>query len=131
MANWTEGTRPQQRLKFNGKPGLRPNIDVPPPDKASPIDFCKMFLEDEHNIMAEQTNIYADQYLTDMRLAPNSRYHGWKPTDAAEMKVFIALLIAMGLVVHRDVFNYWTLDHVMATPFFFRTQCLGIVSGSY
>lgn len=40
----------------------------------------------------------------------------------AELKVFIALVFAMGLSHKQDIQDYWSQDEVLSTPFFTRTM---------
>ena len=35
-----------------------------------------------------------------------------------EMKVFITLIMAMGLIVMRDIRDYWSTSNVLSHPFF-------------
>lgn len=53
-----------------------------------------------------------------MPLKEKSRFHKWKDTTTLEIKKVLALIIAMGLVSHIDVSEYWTINPVTATPFF-------------
>lgn len=53
-----------------------------------------------------------------MSLKEKSRFHKWKDKTTLEIKKFLALIIAMGLVSHIDVSEYWTINPVTATPFF-------------
>lgn len=38
------------------------------------------------------------------------------------MKRFIAMIIAMGLVQHHDIQDYWSKDEMLETPFFGKTM---------
>ena len=37
---------------------------------------------------------------------------------AGEMKAFLAMIIAMGLVSQENIQDYWSTDEVLFTPFF-------------
>ena len=68
--------------------------------------------------MADETNRYFHQSTDGINLKPRSRLLAWHDTSAEEMKVFIAMTIAMGLVVQRDFNDYWSTNDVTSTPFF-------------
>lgn len=38
--------------------------------------------------------------------------------SVADMKCFMVLVVAMGLVVQEELEDYWTTDPVLQTPFF-------------
>jgi hypothetical protein len=70
--------------------------------------------DDHFQTMADETNRYADDYL--QRNAGNlkwtSHFRNWVDTTMAEMKVFLGLIIAMGLEVQLEVSEYWTTSEV-------------------
>ena len=63
---------------------------------------------------------YADQYLAKVKdvLKPSSRFSKWKKATNDEIRAFLALLLAMGLVEQLDIQEYWTTHEVTSTPFF-------------
>ena len=71
--------------------------------------------------MARQTNKYARGTIGERdRLPQNSRFRSW-PQDGVtpgEMKAFLAMIIAMGLVNQENIQDYWSTDEVLSTPFF-------------
>ena len=71
-------------------------------------------------ISSDETNRYAHQFFEEKAhtLKPNSRFHKWVETTLSEMKVFIAMIVAMGLVVQLDLSEYWTTCDITSTPFF-------------
>lgn len=72
--------------------------------------------------IARQTNTYAQEYAEELLnqglIAPMSRITEWKDTDADELYVFFAILLAMGLVVKDSIDDYWVADSICSTPFF-------------
>ena len=50
----------------------------------------------------------------------HSRMNLWTPVTKDEMKVVIALMIAMGLTEKSDLDAYWSTEEVLETPFFPR-----------
>ena len=62
-------------------------------------DFIKLFLtSDLINLLVEQTNLYAEQYIASHDSKAKSRVHKWKNTDPDEMVRFIAMLWLMGFI---------------------------------
>ena len=64
---------------------------------------------------------YADEFFVKTpkeRLPPSSRFRKWYPTTAGEMKRFLGMVFAMGLVVQLSITEYWGMDDVTSTPFF-------------
>ena len=72
----------------------------------SVLDFFKLLISDEIlSSIADQTNLYADQYICSNTVKPKSRASAWKqvPHDAAEVKKFVATIIVMGLVPYHAI----------------------------
>lgn len=116
---WVEGDRPAPVVDFTGNPGLRAQL----PDSPSVLDFFFLFVSVDVILMiVDETNRYARQYLETAVLRPTSRMRKWVEVTLAEMKVFLALNLAMGLVTQKDVAEYWTSDPVTSTPFFPSTM---------
>ena len=87
----------------------------------SPLDFFKLLVTDDMlDHVVEQTNIYAEQYISSTDLPPHSRVHGWsnKPHDRAELQKFLAITITMGLVNYPHMEDYWSTSWPYATPTF-------------
>ena len=57
-------------------------------------------------------------------LRRNSRMKHWRPMTLAEMKVYLSVIISMGLVQKRDVQDLlpWSLNRVQDTPFYWKTM---------
>ena len=72
--------------------------------------------------MTHETNRYANQWLQDRELPPKSHFRRWTPTCGMEIKVFLGLILAMGLVSLLSIRDYWSMDAVTATPFFPATM---------
>ena len=83
---------------------------------ATPFDFFSLFFDDDiMDHIVEQTNLYATQN------PPSARYK-WYPTCSDEIKLFLGMIIAMG--VHRlpQLKDYWSSDILLGVP--------GIVDGT-
>lgn len=76
-------------------------------------------------ILVQQTNIYAGRRSQSENVSRNSRLKQWRPVNLAEMKVFLAIIISMGLVQKSDVQDYWSTDEVQDTPFFRKHDVQG------
>lgn len=115
--NWVAGDRVPTPLLFTGSPGV--NKDLTEFDVTSPLNFFEIFLtDDDLQDIVHQTNLYAKQQLDSKTLTVHSRFSKWVDTTIQEMRRFLALLIAMGLVSQLDLGEYWTTDPVTSTPFF-------------
>ena len=111
---WSNVDEPPLLMPFTGSPGLPSTVSA-----ESPLDFFfLLFEEDMFDVMVRETNRYANSKKDSSTLKPFSRLHKWEDTSVEEMKVFIALIIDMGLVRKTDIEEYWSAEEVIATPFF-------------
>ena len=99
-------------------------IKVQVAHNASISDYFNIFVDSEYvEDMATETNRYAEQYFQkNLNLSRCSRFRKWVSTTAAEMKRYLALIFAMGLVSLSDINEYWSTDPVTSTPFFPATM---------
>jgi hypothetical protein len=64
-------------------------------DIRDPISFFELFFrEEQYELLARNTNKYAAAYS---ELYPNQKPKFWKETDLKEIKVYVALLIYIGI----------------------------------
>ncbi|CAK1590291.1 unnamed protein product [Parnassius mnemosyne] len=84
----------------------RPNI---PDNTITPADFYSLFVTDEIiEQMVINTNNYAQDLISNLsNLKPKSRLRAWTPTTPEEMKKFLGVLLAMGLVRIPRLNDYW------------------------
>jgi len=47
----------------------------------------------------------------------HARIRKWKDTDAAEIRVFLAIMVYMGIIRKPDARMFWTTNPLLATPF--------------
>ncbi|XP_048244365.1 uncharacterized protein LOC125376709 [Haliotis rufescens] len=87
---------------------------VNPPDyHAPPISYFDQQLRggdggvDLFDLLVRETNRYAEQYLQGRTLSPQSRARAWRPVDREEMRAFLGLLLAMGVVRKPTIASYW------------------------
>lgn len=57
-------------------------------------------------------------YIAERLHKPSSRVHQWKDISAGDMKIFLAHLIAMGLVKKSTIEKFWEHSGIVRTPFF-------------
>lgn len=90
-----------------------------------PYDYFEMFLNDEDccilDVIAEETNRYADECINVHRRSAFSRGNDWKPVTKDEMSVFFGRVFAMGIVRKPTYASYWETgsgDLLTETPNF-------------
>ncbi|XP_068680139.1 piggyBac transposable element-derived protein 4-like [Montipora foliosa] len=108
--NWVVGSIEPTALDFTADRSL--NADLP--DSPSFIDYFYLLFP-EH-LLTRQTNKYARETIASLRergrLPLNSRFKTW-PEDgvtAGDIKAFLAVIIAMGLVNEENIQDYWSTD---------------------
>ena len=72
----------------------------------SPLDFFKLLITDAMlQQVVDQTILFAQQHIEGQELPPRSRVHQWNsaPHTISELRKFLALLIAMGIVSYPKV----------------------------
>ena len=110
---WVVGGRQPDLAPFRGKPGL--SLDI---ERNAEMDYFNCFVDEEMlRHITTETNRYARQMLDNHTLAPHSRAQDWTPVTVEEMRTFLGLVVAMGLVKQRDIKDYWCVDDVTDTPF--------------
>ena len=88
-------------LEFTATPGLTDMVDLP--DNPQPIDYFSLFFkQNDFKTIANETNRYANSFIerNTATLKPCSRFKKWieeSKTTWQEIKVFIRMLVAMGL----------------------------------
>ena len=65
--------------------------------------------------MVVETNRYAEKVLDEIIIKRNSRFKEWKPTDFDEMKLFLGLLIQIGMLNLPRLSDYWSTDPLFKT----------------
>lgn len=81
-------------------------------------DFFSAVVPDSiFEMIADETNLYATQTLTNTDAGPSSRLHEWNPTDTAEIKKIFGLITWMGLFNLPTLAEYWTQDPMFKNTF--------------
>ena len=69
-------------------------------------------------LLVNETNRYAEGRTDGVNMKPFSHMRRWTVVTISEMKIFISLVIAMGLTRKPDLESYWSTDPTISTPFF-------------
>jgi hypothetical protein len=92
-------------------------LQVPIPQNADPGFYFTLLVTDrliDH--MVTETNRNAEQVINRNRpMLRTSRLNDWKPTNSAEMKVFLGLLLQMGPVALPTLSHYWSKNKLYKT----------------
>lgn len=84
-----------------------------------PVDFAQLFLSDEIlQKLVDETNLFADQFISSNDLPPRSRVREWKPCTLVDMKKFLALIIAMSVDSKHRIEDYWSTRWPFVTSSF-------------
>jgi hypothetical protein len=87
--------------------GVNPDIQETMID-AEPKDFLELFVtEDVINYLVIETNRYANSKLTNTRLSAAARMQKWVNTSAKEIKLFLGMILYMGVLVLPSLAHYW------------------------
>lgn len=78
-----------------------------------------LFFSDEFlAFLVEQTNLYAAQEIVKRKIIKKStRLSKWRDVSAAEMKVFIGLLLQMGPCTFPSIQHYWSTSNLYNVNF--------------
>lgn len=75
------------------------------------------FSENFLNIVAQQTNLYANQEIQKTPVTRSSRKKRWVETNANEMRVFLGTLLHMGPCTFPTIEHYWSQNIMYKMPF--------------
>ena len=112
----TDGAERDGIPQFSGQGGCIQDMT-----NKSPIDFFQLFLTDDIlQMVVEQTNLFAEQFIDTHELARRSRVQQWGRSshDIDELKRFLALVIIMGLVSYPSIEDSWVTSWPFATATF-------------
>ena len=101
------------RFAFLGVSGVIVDFD----DEINVLECFQKFIdEDMWQLFAEQTNIYANQFLAaNPNLKPRSRARSWMDTNPTEMKTLIGL---QDIVQKPENGMYFSKRESIVTPYF-------------
>lgn len=93
----------------NESVGINPDI-IDSMSDCLPIDFFQLFLDEEVlSLLVTETNRYAQQCLK-IAFSPHSRLAKWTDCTQEEIKIFIGILVMMGLQPLPSLAHYWRQD---------------------
>ena len=76
-----------------------PTSEIVVTDTESSLQYFQLIFGDVlMDLLVEETNHYASQYLARQNLTPSARANAWKPTNTNEIKVFLGLVLLTGLI---------------------------------
>ena len=111
-SNWIHTPADPPSFPFTGQPGLL--VDIP--ENTAPSFFLELLLTQELlEYMVDRTNIYAEKVNSEKIISRRSRFKEWKPTNVAEMKTFIGLMLHMGVINLPNLQDYWSTDPFLQT----------------
>lgn len=83
---------------------------------SSPIDFYHLFFDEEVlDLLVIETNRYAQQKLRRSRISPYSHLRKWHEVDRTEIRIFLRIVLWMGLVKMPSLRDYWRRDFLYST----------------
>jgi len=95
----TENFLPRKKMPYKRKPGVKIEL----PNEATPLQvFSHIFTEELWVRIVTETNIYAEQ---SRRATPSSCK--WQPVTVTEVKTFVGLCVAMGILDLPSRRDYW------------------------
>ncbi|CAC5400023.1 unnamed protein product [Mytilus coruscus] len=87
----------------------------------SPVDYFDKFLKTEDDDLidriVDETNRYANQCQTTENPTRHARSNEWSPVSYAEMRAFIGLVLAMGIVKKTSIESYWEASATIQQQF--------------
>ncbi|MFZ2538997.1 MAG: transposase [Oscillospiraceae bacterium] len=111
-----------EALPFTSYAGVR--LDIVPPN-ASCSDYFNMLWPDTlFELIADQTNLYADQTRSVAEAGGKPHARAWHPTTPEEMKAFFSLNILFGLHRLPRIEMYWSGKVAYRNPFAIGTMSL-------
>ena len=114
---WVEDIRTHLDPPFTQHAGPKVRMGS---DQKDPVSyFCLFFTYAVFDVVVLQTNLYTAQ---ERAKNPDKHRMAWHEVDKDEMRTFIALILAMGLVNKPCIHSYWSTDDILQTPFF--TNCM-------
>ena len=94
---------PYLAIPFTRQTGITQRMPI----NSAPIEYVKLLSSNPDNgetifdILVREANLYAEQSIDDANLPPNTRAHSWRPTNGIEMKAFIGIILAMGILKNQ------------------------------
>ncbi|XP_014472553.1 PREDICTED: piggyBac transposable element-derived protein 4-like [Dinoponera quadriceps] len=98
---------------FEGSPGIK----IMPSSPESMMDSVNLFIgNDFFEYLVRESNRYHYQAMEKYKIP--SRVKKWTDITVPEMKKFLGLIVLMGQIKKDVLYNYWSTDRSIETPFF-------------
>ena len=93
-----------------------PGVLIKTEENLQPNFFFEVFLNDEViEFFVAETNSYAEKVCQNMVIKRSSLFRKWEPTNATEMRVFVGLVLHMGVINLPRLSDYWSNDPMYKT----------------
>ncbi|XP_047141066.2 piggyBac transposable element-derived protein 4-like [Hydra vulgaris] len=99
--------------KFEGNPGPDPSFLV----NSSPLTIFEAFVTDDLvDLIVEQSNLFAVQYLKNNVIKGRSRVQKWTPLVRADIRLYIAFILYRGILWKPTNAMYFSTNPLFDTP---------------
>ena len=87
------------------------------PQNATCLDYLQLDLTDEIlTLIVSETNRFAEQFFE--KTQSTSYTNLWEPVELAEIKIFLGLVMLMGIIHKPSLAMYWSKEELLSTPIF-------------
>lgn len=113
---WSNNTGGMRKIPFTGNTGLK----VPVPGQNTPLDWFNLLFDE--NLILDRIVSHTNRYALDLFCSPatklTSRITRWKDITVEELKIFIGLLLLMGIIKLNRLQDYWSTHRLFNFPSF-------------
>ena len=107
LSEWNQPAGKQKIFQCTSD-SINGSSDIVPAADSHPVNFFHLLVDDEViQLMVDETNRNGQQVCSPGQNTPNSRFNYWRDTDKDEIKVFLGILLWMGLVCMSTIECYW------------------------
>ena len=91
------------------------------PQNATCLDYLQLDLTDEIlTLIVSETNRFAEQFFE--KTQSTSYTNLWEPVELAEIKIFLGLVMLMGIIHKPSLPMYWSKEELLSTPIFSKVM---------
>lgn len=102
---WTKNDIVPVIAPFTGNSGLKIEVQ----SDSEPFFWLKIFLDEELiNLIRDETNRYAHQYLNSHTLSPQSRDKNFKEISTEEIWKYLGIIFMTGIDRRPEIEDYWS-----------------------
>ena len=115
---WKEVTtidsQPEHQYLETPGPCLPDDVELKEPE-----DYFSLFFSEElYQLIADETNLYAQLLRANRPMTARSSLRNWRDLSVPELKAFIGLILNMGIINVPSIRDYWSTDITGNIPFF-------------